>query len=248
MATLILHGVPSSHPVLTVEAGLRHKGLDFERVDLPIGDHGDAVAEIYGDGARTVPGLLLDGEPVHGSIGILRRVEELVPEPSLYPADVAEQVRETEEWGSAVIQSMARHFVFGALHFRPESMGTFAGGGALDPVATDFAITYIRRAWRHVGITAAGLAEQLAELPAALDRTDALAGAGVLGGEQPTAADLQLGSSYRLMLNLGDLVPLLEGRTAERIARRWFPDYPGEVPAGAFPAAWVPDAAATPAR
>jgi glutathione S-transferase len=50
------------------------------------------------------------------------------------------------------------------------------------------------------------------------------------------------------MLNLGDLVPLLAGRTAERIARRWFPDYPGDVPAGAFPAAWVPEPAATPAR
>ena len=248
MATLILHAVPSSHPVLTVEAALRHKGLEFERVDLPIGDHGDAVAEIYGEGARTVPGLLVDGEPVHGSVGILRRLDELVPEPALYPPDVAEQVRETEEWGSEVVQSMARHFVFGALHFRPESMGTFAGGGALDPAGTDFAITYVRRAWRHVGITAAGLAAQLADLPGVLDRTDALAEAGVVGGEQPTAADLQLGSSFRLMLILGDLAPLLEGRTAERIARRWFADYPGEVPAGAFPAGWVPDGAVTPAR
>ena len=44
------------------------------------------------------------------------------------------------------------------------------------------------------------------------------------------------------MLNLGDLVPLLEGRAAGRIARRWFADYPGEVPAGAFPAGWVPSA------
>jgi glutathione S-transferase len=248
MPAITLHGVASSHPVLTVEAALRHKGLPFEREDFPIGDHGDQVAAIYGEGARTVPGMLVDGEPVHGSVGILRRLEELVPEPALYPADVAEQVRETEEWGSAVVQSMARHFVFGALHFRPESMGTFAGGGPLDPAGTDFAITYVRRAWRHVGITAAGLAAQLAELPAVLDRTDALAEAGVLGGEQPTAADLQLGSSYQLMLNLGDLVPLLEGRTAETIARRWFGDYPGAVPAGAFPAGWVPEAASTPAR
>lgn len=248
MATLTLHAVPSSHPVLTVEAALRLKGLEFERVDLPIGNHGDAVAAIYGAGARTVPGLLIDDEPVHSSVGILRRLEELVPEPALYPADVAEQVRETEEWGSEVVQSMGRHFVFGALHFRPESMGSFAGGGPLDPAGTDFAITYIRRAWRHVGITAAGLAQQLAELPAVLDRTDALAEAGVVGGEQATAADLQLGSSYRLMLNIGDLVPLLEGRAAGRIARRWFPDYAGDIPAGAFPAGWVPDAAATPAR
>jgi len=24
------------------------------------------------------------------------------------------------------------------------------------------------------------------------------------------------------------------------VARRWFPDYAGEVPGGAFPAGWVP--------
>ena len=39
---------------------------------------------------------------------------------------------------------------------------------------------------------------------------------------------------------MGDLRPLIEGRPGEEIARRWFPDYPGEVPAGAFPAGWVP--------
>ena len=34
--------------------------------------------------------------------------------------------------------------------------------------------------------------------------------------------------------------PLLEGRAGERVARAWFPDYPGDIPAGAFPAGWVP--------
>jgi glutathione S-transferase len=43
-----------------------------------------------------------------------------------------------------------------------------------------------------------------------------------------------------VLLCLGDLAGLLAGRVTERIARRWFPDYPGHVPAGAFPAGWVP--------
>jgi len=43
-----------------------------------------------------------------------------------------------------------------------------------------------------------------------------------------------------VLLTLGDLQPLLASRPAEEIARRWFPDYRGEVPAGAFPAGWVP--------
>jgi hypothetical protein len=45
-----------------------------------------------------------------------------------------------------------------------------------------------------------------------------------------------------VLLTLGDLRPLLRGGVGERIAKSLFPDYPGEVPAGAFPAGWVPAA------
>jgi len=42
-----------------------------------------------------------------------------------------------------------------------------------------------------------------------------------------------------VLLTVGDLHPAFEGSSAERIARRFFPDYDGEIPAGAFPPAWV---------
>lgn len=51
------------------------------------------------------------------------------------------------------------------------------------------------------------------------------------------------GRDERVLLTVGDLLPLLEGTTAGRIARRFLPDYDGEVPAGAFPAGWVPTGA-----
>ena len=38
----------------------------------------------------------------------------------------------------------------------------------------------------------------------------------------------------------GTLSPADSAAIRERIARRWFPDYPGRVPPGAFPAGWVP--------
>jgi glutathione S-transferase len=119
-------------------------------------------------------------------------------------------------------------------------MGTFGGAGPLDPAGTDLAIAYARGSWRYHRITAARLAEDLAGLPAKLDEVDALAARGVIGGERPNAADLQIGATLRVLLCVGDLRPLLEDRPAETIARRWFPDYAGEVPAGAFPAGWVP--------
>jgi hypothetical protein len=46
----------------------------------------------------------------------------------------------------------------------------------------------------------------------------------------------------RVLLTVGDLRPLIEGRPAEQVARRWFPDYAGEIPAGAYPAGWVASA------
>jgi glutathione S-transferase len=187
-----------------------------------------------------VPGLLVDGEAVHGSVAILEKLEELVPEPTLYPAPIAEAVREAERWGDAELQDLGRRLPWGALHFRPEAAGTFGGAGALDPAGTDFAIRAARAAWRYHGISAARLAEDLAGLPGKLDHVDALAADGIVGGETPTAADLQIGATLRVLLTIGDLHPLLAGRPAERIARRWFPDYPGDVPAGAFPVGWVP--------
>jgi glutathione S-transferase len=118
-------------------------------------------------------------------------------------------------------------------------MGTFGGGQALDPAGTDFAIRYVRASWRYHGISAARLAEDLAGLPEKIDHVDALADQGIVGGDQPTAADLQIGATLRVLLNVGDVRPLIEDRPAGRIARRWFPDYAGDVPAAAFPAGWV---------
>lgn len=238
--TLTLHVLPPSHPSKTAEEAIKFKGLEYEKVVLNPGEHNAAMEEIYGEGNRTVPGLVVDGEPVHGSLAILARLEEIAPDPPLYPEPIADQVREAERWGDEEFQQLGRDLGWGALHFRPESMGKMAGGDELDPAGTDFAIRYVRASWKYHGITAVRLAEDLAGLPAKLDHIDQLAADGIVGGERPTAADLQIGSTIRVLLILGDLRPLLVGRPCAELGMRWFPDYPGDVPAGAFPAAWVP--------
>jgi len=185
---LILHGLAPSHPCLTVEAALRYKGLAYERIDFTPGQHVAEMQRIYGEGKSTVPGLLIDGEPVHSSRAILAALEEMVPAPTLYPEAIAGAVREAERWGDEELQDLGRRLPWGALHFRP----------------------------------------------------DALAAEGIIGGEEPTAADLQIASTLRILLVVGDLRPLLAGRPAQALARRWFPDYAGDIPAGAYPAGWVP--------
>lgn len=242
MATITLHALAPSHPCLTAEAALKLKGVDYERVDLQPGAHVEEMQRIYGEGLTTVPGAVFDGEPVHGSRGILRRLEEIAPSPPLYPEPIVDAVREAERWGDEELQDLGRRLPFGALHFRPEFLGTFGGPGPLDPAGTDFAITYVRGTWKYHGITAARLADDLAGVPAKVAHIDQLAADGIVDGAEPTAADLQIAATCRVLLCVGDVRPLLEGRTAERIARRWFSDYLGEVPAGAYPASWMSDA------
>jgi glutathione S-transferase len=241
MPALTLHVLPPSHPCLTAEAALRLKGLEYEKVTLDMSaGHGPQVEAVYGEGRTTVPGLLVDGEPVHGSVPILRRLEELAPTPPLYPEPIADRVREAEEWGDGELQDLGRRLPWGALHFRPEAMGRMAGGDALDPAGTDFAIRFVRAGWKYHGITAARLAEDLQRLPALLDHVDALAAEGIVNGDAPNAADLQIGATIRVLGAVGDLAALLADRPASEIARRFLPPGGELVPAGAYPAGWVP--------
>jgi glutathione S-transferase len=77
-------------------------------------------------------------------------------------------------------------------------------------------------------------------LPKLLDKVDELIETGVLGGETPNAADLQIAGSIRLLLTIADLRDALDARPAGRLARRLIPRYPGDIPAGTLPADWVP--------
>jgi glutathione S-transferase len=241
---LVLHAVPFSHPCLAVTAALDRYGLEYETVTLVSGPHADEIEQVYGEGRRTVPAILVGDEPVHGSIPVFERIDELAGDADLYPEAVAAAVREAERGLAEDLQRTARNLVFGALHFRPEALGTFAGSGNLDPAGTDFAIKLVRGAWRYIGITAEGLAADLAGLPELIGIADELVDGGVIGGEEPNAADFQIGSSLHLLLQIGDVRPLVEGRPPATLVERWFEPGPADIPAGAFPAGWVPEPAA----
>jgi glutathione S-transferase len=237
---ITLHILPPSHPSWAAQRALELKGLEFERVEMTTGEHNEQMEAIYGEGNKTVPGMVIDGDAVHGSSAIFARLEEASPEYPLFPEPIADKVREADRWGDEQLQDLGRSLGWGALHFRPEALGTFAGGEPLDPAGTGYAIKYVRATWRYHGITTEQLAEHLAGLPAMLDHIDELAAEGVMGGENATAADLQIGSTIRVLMTIGDLMPLIENRSGAEIAMRWFPEYPGHIPAGAFPAGWVP--------
>jgi len=237
---ITLHLLPQSHPCLTVREALRLKGADFEEVVMETGAHAAEMERLYGAGNATVPGLMIGEEAIHGSTGILWRLEQEFPEPPLYPEPNAERIREVELWADRELQDLGRWLPFGALHFRPESLGTFAGAGPLDPAGTDFAIQFLRRAWKYHDLSAVKLADAIARVPGILAEIESRAEDGLVDGPEPNAADLQIGSTVRVLMTVGDLGPLLGGTAAERIARRYFPEYPGSIPPGAFPPDWVP--------
>lgn len=224
---------------MTAEAALKYKDLTYELVNLGMGKHQDEIERIYGEGKRTVPGMTIGSETVHGSTAILWLLEQRFPQHPLYPEGAVDEVREAELWADGDFQDFGRRLPWSALHFRPEAMGTFGGAEALDPPGTDFAIRFIRSTWKYHGISAEQMSRDLEALPAMVDRIESYADRGLIDGEQPTAADFQIGATVRVLLTVGDLQPVFEGSAAERVARRHFPDYPGLVPPGAFPDGWV---------
>ncbi|MGK2956290.1 MAG: glutathione S-transferase N-terminal domain-containing protein [Solirubrobacterales bacterium] len=236
---ITMHVVPFSHPCMTARAGLEHKGLEFEEVMLLPGNQDGVLEGIYGEGKTTVPGIQVGEEPIHTSIAILRYIDTEIPENPLYPEPIAAEIKEAEEWGDAVFQDLGRRLPFGALHFRPGSMGTFAGVGELDAAGTDYAMKNLRGIWKYMRLTASQLIEDIAGMPANIEKIEGYAERGIIGGDEPTAADFQIASTARVLMNVGDVKPMFDGSAAERIAMSYFPDYDGEIPAGAFPPSWI---------
>jgi glutathione S-transferase len=69
-------------------------------------------------------------------------------------------------------------------------------------------------------------------LPALLDRVGALIAEGTIGGLTPNAADFQILSSVRVLLEFEDLAQLLDGRPCAPAARLLFPEWAGPIPSG----------------
>ncbi|MDP9386221.1 MAG: glutathione S-transferase N-terminal domain-containing protein, partial [Actinomycetota bacterium] len=236
-----LYVVPASHPCATVERALELKGIGYRRVDLVPGLH--KLAQRRRFGAATVPGLELGGERLIGSRRIVRRLDELVAEPELYPRDahLRVQVERAEEWGDEVLQSFVRRLSWALLRRAPGAMDSYTAGAQLPippRIAALASAPVAALSARLNGASDPNVRADLINLPRHLDRVDRWIDAGVLGGQQPNAADLQIAASLRLALTFGDLVPAIDPRPAGRLARAQFPEYPGHVPAGTLPSAW----------
>jgi glutathione S-transferase len=220
---------------------LERKGIEHEVENLFPGGH-PAQLRLAGFRGGTVPGLKIDGRRVQGSLNISRALDELQPEPRLFPADPAARraVEAAEAWGEAEFQPVPRRmFRWGAS--RRQSMRVWMArdmgmpapnvlARAQKPLAHAFA--------RMAEVTDARVQADVAALPGQLDHVDRLIAEGVIGTDEPNAADFQIATTLRVLLAYEDLRDLLWGRPVATLAMRVLPRYPGPIPAF-LPREWL---------
>jgi glutathione S-transferase len=237
-----LYVLPGSHPCAAVEAALTLKGVDYRRVDmLPLAP---VLAGPLLFGGRTVPGMRIGAERIVGSRAIMRRLDALAPEPPLLPAPgsaMLARVLEAERWGDETFQPVPRRMIDAAFVREPRAMESYAGDAKL-PLPRALLRPALPLTARLMAIKNGARDEaaqaDLAALGAQLDRVDGWIAEGVLGGERPNSADLQIGSTIRLLRSIGDARGLIDGRACARLCD-YFPPLAGEVPAGVLPAQWL---------
>lgn len=240
--------IDGSHPCATVERALTMKGIPYKSVELVPPMHAPIARVLFGK--RTVPAMKFeDGTKVSGSRAILAELERRVPEPSLYPAapEARAAVLEAERWGEEVFQPIPRRVLWTALQRSPKSIPSFtenskipAPGGVL--VAMAPVLTRVER--RMNAATDTAVRADLLALPAHLDKIDAWIADGTLGAVPPNAADLQILPSVNLLMTIGDVRPLVEGRPVVDLVARTLPPLLGSIPAGVFAADWLPSGTA----
>jgi len=242
-----LYVLPGSHPCAAVMVALDMKAIPYRRIDLLPMTQIAAGPLLWG--GITVPGMRIDGERILGSRTIMRRLDELVPEPALLPADpdARRRVLDAEQWGDETFQSVPRRLIDVAFLRRPANMESFISDDTKLPLPRSLLrpalpLTARLMAGRNKANDSSARAD-LAALPHHLDQIDAWIADGLLGGEQPNAADLQIGSTIRLLEAIGDVRPLIAGRPAARLTR-YFPAMVGDIDAGLLPASWMPAPAA----
>jgi len=236
-----LYTIKLSHPGHAARLMLEHKRIEHRVTTFPAGLH-PLLVRLAGFRGYTVPVVKLDGQRIEKSLVIARELDRLKPDPGLYPADASARARveEAERWGEAELQPLPRRMFRWALTQQREARewtARFEGMPAPGLQARTNA-PLVRRFADAVDATGERVRQDLADLPAKLDRADELVANGTLSLEQPNAATFQIGTSIRALCLFPQLEPLLAGRPCGDIAHSVLPEYP-QSPAE-LPSEWLP--------
>jgi glutathione S-transferase len=235
--SITLYGTPPSPPSHTARLMLERKGLEHKLVWLLPGLH-PALVRMRGFRGSTVPAMKIDSERIQSSRAISRALEELKPDPALFPSDPERrlEVEEAERWGDEVLQDVPRRIVrWLAAHSQEARVMVAREVGVPLPAVAAWVNA---PATRHLAnkVDADGqIREAIAAVPVSLDHVDELIGKGVIGEDEPNAADFQIATSVRAILTVQDLKPAFEGRPSAELAMRFLPELGNDFPAGMLP-------------
>lgn len=236
-----LYMFTGSAPSMTARLMLDHKQLEHKSVHLLVGPHAFGMLG-RGFVTMTVPALKIDGRRIQGSREISRALDELVPQPALFPADPTRRqaVEDAERWGEN-LQDAIRRLVLYASRQEPRTFSSIYrhANPLMRPAQRMSRALVIRLAGAGHRATDRAAQEDLAALPACLDKIDAWIEDGLLNGPELNAADYQIAPNIALLRRFDQLAPLVEGRPAGRLADRVAPDFPGAI-GEVLPPRWLP--------
>ena len=230
---ITLYSMEISHPGRAAGLMLDHKGLEYKSVNIPTGMQPFALRAV-GFRRPTVPAMKINGRKVQGSLQISRVLDETRPEPPLFPADpeARRAVEEAETWGESVYQAVPRRIFRWVAKQDTELRAWLASDAGFPLPVVTARLSRPLSVWlaRAAGADDEHVRADLRELPAHLDRVDALIADGTLDGESLNAADFQIATTTRFLLGLPPLRAIVAGRPAEKHALRVAPDFGEEVP------------------
>jgi glutathione S-transferase len=243
-----LYVIPGSHPALAVRGMLEHKGIPYKRVDLmPVISRGVLKAMRFP--GVTVPSIKIDERKLTGSREISKALDEIQPEPALFPADPDRRaaIEEAERWGEQVLSDGTRRILWNTIKRDKAPLRTYIGDAKLGVppgLAVATAAPIVAAEVKINGVTDEAVRADLAALPGWLDQIDAWIAEGLLGGDEPNAADFQIAAGLGLAMTLQDLRPAIAARPAGEHSKRFVPDYPGDAPP-VLPVEWLEQLRAT---
>ena len=235
-----LYTLPQSHPGYAARLMLDHKGIEHDVVHLLPGFHPLMLRALRFRGG-TVPALRIDGRRVQGSLNVSRALDQVQQSRPLFPADPERrrEVEEAERWGEADLQEVPRRLLRWAVARNNGLRADMARQAKLPAPEVAGAVNVPVAMWFARGVTDDVVRRNVAEVPRYLDRVEDLIERGVIGGDEPNAADCQIAPTVRLLLTFEDLRPAIEGRPAARFATRLLPEYPLRAPEGTLRAEWL---------
>ena len=223
-----LYSLRTSNPSRAAESMLKLKGIQPKLVTMLPGIH-HRLMRLRGFPRPTVPAIKIEGRKIQGTREIARFLDEIRPDPPLFPSDPEAKVavEDAERWADEVLQNVSRRILRYQGAISQDFRRWFAKEHAGVPLPGLAAAINRGEAKRLAKVAHADeqhVRQEIETLPGKVAHVDKLIADDVIGGDSPNAADFQVAASFRLLLMLDRIDDAIDGTPAAAHARRFYPE------------------------